>query len=471
MKKSFIVIILLAVLFLGACAAAFLIYKKGVDEQNKLNESIAHQNEIINQLSAELNELNQTKTVYRLTRNIKSGETLKSEDIEQIEVGIKLTAGYDTELDDLVGMTVMTDMKEGATLYKDAVYPVELRSDYRTLDIICDRQPIGFSKGDTVDVRITFPNGQDFLLLTKKLVNDVYGNCVQVIVDEKDILIYKSAEADWARFYKTEAAAKGTLADPTSVAGTAVQIYCTTYVAAGVQEANKQYYPIQTVLPDGKTFEGSTLWIGLNNYNLTEADLEDWLQVDRLDFEAALAPYDWYRTEMVTWHATYTYQKYDVVTLRNIEVVEEAEFACPRDQKSIDTMVERAFGKRALQQSDVNWVTLEEISSEYNVVDLDTGSNQVNDAKTKRDNMYIAASNAYSERRTAMIQARNEARLAYEQKLAEGLVYEPWDDSMFDSEQWEQDYSSGVLEYLKTLEEQQKAEEESDVGKVEVRYD
>lgn len=453
MKKSTIFIILLAVLFLAAAGAAALIYKMGQDKQEELNQAIQKQNEIITQLQADIAELNQTQTVYRLARGVKSGEVLTSDDIETIQVGIKLTAGYDTTLEDLVGMTMIADGNKGQMITKEFVYPVELRHDYRTLDVICDRQPIGFSKGDTVDVRISFPNGQDFLLLSKKLVNDVYGNCVQIVVDEKDILIYKSAEADWSRFYKT------------GQAGTAVQIYCTTYVAAGAQDATKQYYPIQTKLPDGETFEGSTLWIALNDYNLKEADLEEWLAVNREQFEAALRSYDYYWNELITYKVLYSYEALNEHN-QIIRVTEEAEISCLDDEEKRNIELAKAFGNRVLTQSDRNWVILTEISREP-ALDLEGGSKAVNNAKLQRDNMYVGASNSYATRRAAMIQAKAEAKLAYEKKLEEGTAWEPWNDNMFDAEQWEQDYTSGVLEYIKNKQAEEdaaaQAEKDSEV--------
>lgn len=454
MKKR-VVIIILSVLLTISIVAGVLIYKLSVDEQNRLNQVILQQNELINELNAAIAEMSKTATVYRTTRDVKSGEVLATADIEEIQVGISMAAGYSTKLEDLVGMTAITDIDKQNVLYDTMVYPVELRSDFRTLDVLCDRQPIGFSKGDTIDVRITFPNGQDFLLLPKKLVNDVYGNAVQIVVDEKDILIYKSAEADWARFYKN------------GTPGSSVQIYCTTYIAAGAQNANKQYYPIQVKLPDKKTTEGSTLWVALNNYNLTEADLNDWLQVDRLEFEEALTAYDYYWNDMITYDATYyerTSELQAIASWKGAETV-NAQFSCfNNNEKAYNREITLAFGKKALNtDDDLSKLIVEEIKRDF-AYDHEGGATAVSEAKIVRDNMYIDASNAYAERRTAMIQARLDAKAEYEAKLAEGLVTQPWNDSMFDEEQWEADYSSGVLEYVKQKEEEKEEEANKNQG-------
>lgn len=451
MKKKFLAaIIVLTVLLFGAIVVAALIHKDSVNKQNALYETISQQNTKITELNNAITELSQTTTVYRTSRAIKSNEVLSAADIEEIQVGVNMAAGYSTKLEDLIGMTAMNDIGKNEVLYAPMVYPVEMRSDYRTLDVLCDRQPIGFSKGDTVDVRITFPNGQDFLLLSKKLVDDVYGNAVRIVVDEKDILIYKSAEADWARFYKN------------GTPGSSVQIYCTTYLAAGSQDASKQYYPIQVKLPDKETTEGSTLWVALNNYNLTEADLNDWLQVDRLEFENALTAYDYYWNDNVTYDVTYytrTDEMLGFATWVGAET-EHATFTCfAGDEEAYEYNIRLAFGKEALDNSDgLSKIVAKQVDKEF-IYDHEGGAKAVSEAKINRDNMYIDASNDYAERRTAMIQARADAKLAYEEKLNQGLVFVPWNDSMFDEAQWESDYSSGVLEFVKAKEEENKKNE------------
>ncbi len=447
MKKKYLTaIIVLAVMLFAAIVTAALIHKDSVDKQNNLYATIGQQNAKITELNNAITEMSRTTTIYRTTRDIKSNEVLTSDDIEEIQVGVNLAAGYSTTLDELIGMTAMNDIGKNEVLYGTMVYPVELRSDYRTLDVLCDRQPIGFSKGDTVDVRITFPNGQDFLLLSKKLVADVYGNAVRIVVDEKDILIYKSAEADWARFYKN------------GTPGSSVQIYCTTYIAAGSQDASKQYYPIQVKLPDKETTEGSTLWVALNNYNLTEADLNDWLQVDRLEFENALTAYDYYWNDNVTYEVTLhtrTHEMLGLATWVGAET-ETATFTCfAGDEEAYEHNLVLAFGKTAVKNEDnLSKIVAEEIDRTF-MYDHEGGAKAVSEAKITRDNMYIDASNDYAQRRTAMIQARLDAKEAYEAKLEQGLVVLPWNDSMFDEAQWESDYSSGVLEYVKQKEKEE----------------
>lgn len=450
--KRLILPIGLGAVSLIAFILAIVVFVTGRSEKALLNAKIVQQNEIISGLQTDLNELSQTITVYRAKVDIKSGNTIKDSDLESIQVSTMFSAGYTTKAEDLVGNVAIADIAEGSYITKDFVYPVEIKSDYRTLDVICDKSPIGFNIGDTIDVRITFPNGQDFILLSKKLINDVYGNVVQIVVDEKDILIYKSAEADWARFTKN------------GTAGAAVQIYCTTYVAAGAQTSSSQYYPIQTKLPDGQTFEGSTYWVALNDYNLSESDLSNWLAVDRDKLERALRDYDYYWTDTVTYDATYKYREAQGVsnawsssnTASWDWKIEEKEIVCLDNDDAREIAIKNAFGERALTQSTENIITLKE-TDRYRTLDTAGGSTAVNLAKLERDKAYITASEAYTLRQNMLTEAMYTEQTKMEEQ---GLVWEDWDDAK--KLQWTKEYIDGVdvYSYIRELEEQKKQEEE-----------
>lgn len=282
MRKVVLVIIVVVILGLAG-GLGYTIYSSK-QAKNDYEARLEEQQFVIDDLQYQIDELGKTETVYELAYNVKSGTAATEMDIVPVEVPAGIAEAYVKDADSIVGMYYLLDYGEHTLITNEMLYKSELKSDDRVLDIICDRQPVGFEAGDIVDIRITFPDGQDYLLLHKKLVVDVYGNAMRLVVDEKDILIYKSAEADWARFIKNGAA------------GTSVQIYCTMYVEAGIQNADR-FYPVQTTLPDGETFEGSVLWVAAQDVNLikSEADLADWLIIDRLKFEKALVQFDVYR--------------------------------------------------------------------------------------------------------------------------------------------------------------------------------
>ena len=281
-RASIIMIAVTSLLAIGLIVSILI----SSSNTKKYEEELANKDYYIEDLEWQLTELGATEIVYKLACNVNSGTAVKDTDLEAVEIPVGMVPGYIIDKEEIIGKYYKISYDAGTLLTHEMMYEVPLKTDDRILDIMCDRQPVGFKAGDIVDVRITFPDGQDYLLMHKKLVQDVYGNAMRLVVDEKDILVYKSAEADWARFVKN------------GKAGTSVQIYCTMYVEAGIQSAIR-YYPIQTVLPDGETFEGSILWVAAQNDNLLmeNTDLADWLKIDRLDFEKSMIQYDVYRKQ------------------------------------------------------------------------------------------------------------------------------------------------------------------------------
>lgn len=343
----------------------------------------------IDVLNEEITLLGSTTTVYRLKNDVKSGTKCTEDNLESVAVPTSMAGGYTTEVKDVVGKYFLIDVAKGTPITEEMVYERVLKADDRYLDIICDRKPVGFAKGDTVDIRITFPDGQDYLLLDGKMVEDVYGYVVRVLVNEKDILVYTGAEADWCRFYKN------------GDVGTSVRIYCVHHVQGGLQSASR-YYPIADVLPDGETFEGSVLWTALHDKNLemSGAELEDWTRVDRSKFERALEYYDQYRT------VNYVYD----VKLRLQDLAEiEFERGCTEDD-NIEDLIKKDYPGCIIikcQEKDMNIV-----------VDMSRGSAAVTEAKKYRDELYLAGAQAYQEREQAMFEAMAEAKAA-------GIEFDP----------------------------------------------
>lgn len=296
MKKIIlIVVIALVILGLGGGLAYTIITMN--NNKKEYEEQLADKQVEIDDLQIVVDELGEVETVYKISQYVTSGTQVTDEQIEAVDIPVAMAEGYVHDPEEVVGKYWKISYGPDTLLTDEMTYEVPIERDDRILDVICDRQPVGFKPGDIVDIRITFPDGQDFLLLHKKLVADIYGNAMRLVVSEKDILVYASAESDWARFTKS------------GKAGTSVKMYCTLYVEAGIQEGDR-YYPIQTTLPDGKTFEGSILWVAAQDENLiaTEVDLSDWLLIDRLEFEKALINYDVYRkavTDKVTKKVSY----------------------------------------------------------------------------------------------------------------------------------------------------------------------
>ena len=455
MKKKFdykYCIIALLVVGLIAVAVLFKITSdKHTEEIETLNKEISDRDDVINALQVENDALGETVTVYATARDVRSNSQVTVEDLVQIEVPVSLANGYCTKAEDIIGKYFYIDMAKGTPVANKDVFYVALQQDDRYLDIACDRQPIGLKKGDTVDVRVSCPDGQDFLLLEGKLVHSVYGNVVNILADEKDIIIYKSMEADWCRFYKG------------SEVGKAMMVYVVNHVQGAIQ-SGERFYPIADVLPDGVTYEGSTLWTAINDLNLEGKELKDWTVTNRSTFEKSLEMYDWYRTGIVTYAVrvgidvevgdklmiTNEWGQTEEVNLRDytLEQLKKAMYVEGADEileKCGLVVGEDEIGYVIQCREDEDFI--DKIESTYQhtkvlsyqvydkvvSVDMTKGSAKVAEAKTARDQIYQAAVALYELEQVAKIEAKIQAE------------QEGWLDE-WDEDNWEYIYMKHKLE-------------------------
>lgn len=148
----------------------------------------------------------QTGVIVCLARDIDEGKTLSLDDLVELPVqapeGRFTTAGADY----YKGKQLLVPMKQNSILTEDIVCKEEdVPDDERLLNLGYVRLNEKMETGDFVDIRITFKNGGDFVLLSKKKIKDIsndvddQGNNVNDLwlqVDEEEILRLASAVVD-----------------------------------------------------------------------------------------------------------------------------------------------------------------------------------------------------------------------------------------------------------------------------------
>lgn len=118
---------------------------------------------------------------------------------------------------DLKASTILTK----AMLYQDKPITKDIREgEYSFIEL-----PTNLKPGDFIDIRIQFPTGDDFILLSKKEVKDLSGLTVWFDVDEGEILTMSSAVVD---AYVEQA-----------------KIYAMPYVDKHFQESSEMTYPVK----------------------------------------------------------------------------------------------------------------------------------------------------------------------------------------------------------------------------------
>ena len=177
-----------------------------------------------------------TQTVYVATADIKPGETLLADgeganlELQTIYTGIE---DYNYISDEDLGKVAAVDISYGMPVFTTMVAEAEITEDTRDYECSVATLMVEQAEYDTVDVRISFPTGEDYIVLSKKLVEDLdLPNCIfYTQLNEEEILRMNSAIID---AYMNEGC----------------RIYTTRYVERNLQDEAEPTYPVRESVYD-----------------------------------------------------------------------------------------------------------------------------------------------------------------------------------------------------------------------------
>ena len=196
--------------------------------------TIYQYNKTIEELRSENNELlvtiedyeNNMTDVYALTKDVKSGSTVEAYDISLIEVPLDaVPENAITDLSQLENKQYKIDLSVYTYLTEEMLMEGILTDDMRELDLVLDEVPIGLEIGDYVDIRISFPLGEDFIAMSHKRVVGIFDNVIKLVINQQDFYTYEGMKTDSAIYSTTK-------------------LYAARYVEAGLQQASQTYYPV-----------------------------------------------------------------------------------------------------------------------------------------------------------------------------------------------------------------------------------
>lgn len=184
--------------------------------------------------------------VYRLKTNVESGEEIDSTKVESVLVTSKVipegafasktkntdSKGKETWVDRVfpMGYKSKIDLKAGTILNADLLYQEEdITNDLRYIEYNMLVLPTTIAQGDYIDIRLTLPNGQDLIVISKKEIKSILGYTIGLELSEGEILMMESAIVE-------------------AYTMTASKLYAIQYVEPGRQEAAvKTYTPTEAV--------------------------------------------------------------------------------------------------------------------------------------------------------------------------------------------------------------------------------
>lgn len=250
-KLKLVISILIAVIIiLIACIAIIYVGKKALDEkQNQINE-----------LQYEIDSNKQI--VYVAINDISAGETLtEGENIMKQEIYTGLESDY-YMTDEMVGGIAVLDIMALQPIMQDMVTTLQITKDTREYEISVANLMTDQQEYDYVDVRIMFPTGEDYTILSKKDMHNLnMEGCVfYSYLNEDEILRMASATID-----------------AFTVTGT--YIYTTRYVEPSLQDVSTPNYVVRPEVIDLINSDPNILSIAKETLNLqARIDLEERLR-------------------------------------------------------------------------------------------------------------------------------------------------------------------------------------------------
>lgn len=174
-----------------------------------------------------------TRRAYVLKNDIKSGSNITMSDLQEVSALKDVIPTDYVTIDDITDNTIAKlDLTKGLVLSKamihesDAKVTADLREQQYNMVIL----PQYLDIDNYIDIRLTLPNGQDYIVVSKKRIKQVSEDTIWIDMYEEETLVMTNAIVE---AYKMPGS----------------KLYATTYVEPGNQaDATPTYVPSATII-------------------------------------------------------------------------------------------------------------------------------------------------------------------------------------------------------------------------------
>ncbi len=265
--KQYIVVAFICIIIIGGSAiiTSYLITNQiRTDYESRLKKS-----------ESEINA-NQ-RSVYVALKDIKVGEEITKHIVEKRRVySSQAQETYITEKE--IGKLALIDIPEQTYVMHSMVTDYSVASELRETEYQVIYLGGNISSSDTVDIRLFFPNGEDYIILTKKLIKNIAADNLTIYLwlSEEEILRMSSAIVDTYLY-------------------NGAKLYVTKYVEPNLQKASATTYKpslatLQLIQNNPNIIETAVTEVSKNIRKALENRLADSMNTDVRTIEWELSP-------------------------------------------------------------------------------------------------------------------------------------------------------------------------------------
>ncbi|WP_044876737.1 SAF domain-containing protein [Paenibacillus sp. IHBB 10380] len=183
---------------MGIIFAGYVIYNMKLEHNRRANLKQEYQQEIKVLKDAQIEQERSMISGFMSARNIEPGQTIASKDLIAVKLpGLVAPDNLINNPQVIVGSSSKIELHKGTPLTKAMFNEGQMTPpDLRNKELNEIMVPTDLKKGDVIDVRIQFPTGQDFIILSKKKIEDLLSPTMWITLSEAEILSLSSAMVD-----------------------------------------------------------------------------------------------------------------------------------------------------------------------------------------------------------------------------------------------------------------------------------
>lgn len=139
---------------------------------------------------------NYTKSVAVLTRDVIQGEIITEDILEEQPVHINTVPEGTLDKASVIGQTAKYNISAKVPITVSMIGNEIMSSDVRIQEINTVLMPSDLVEGDTIDIRLMYPDGTDYIVIAQKQVNKIYDTTFWLYLSEDERLLLNSAIVD-----------------------------------------------------------------------------------------------------------------------------------------------------------------------------------------------------------------------------------------------------------------------------------
>ena len=160
--KQYIIVAIICICVMGGAAALTTVMMYG-NLKSKYESKLADANELIT---------SNQRLVFVTTTDINAGDSITSDNVEQKVVFA--SQGQETYVTgEDIGKTLLVDVAGGTQLTKGMLTDQQVSAELREMQYDVINVNANILGNDTVDVRIVYPNGESYVVISKKVIKGV----------------------------------------------------------------------------------------------------------------------------------------------------------------------------------------------------------------------------------------------------------------------------------------------------------